>query len=42
MGPYIYIELSKKIIILLIYRFVSLFILVPIRDRKNLLIYRGY
>ena len=32
----------KKVIILLIYRFVSLFTLVQIRDWKNLLIYKGY
>jgi len=32
----------KKIIILLIYRFVLLFTLVPTRNRKNLLIYRDY
>jgi len=35
-------RIFKKIIILLIYRFVLIFILVPARNRNFLLIYRDY
>jgi len=41
MEPHIYIRFSIIFIYLLIYQFVLIFILIPTRDRKNLLIYKN-